>query len=486
MRRILLAGAALAFLSGAVEGAAEEPVPPPVTTHHVVTVAGRPIRYAATFTEKVLHDAAGRPQATISATSYVRTDVPRQTSRPVIFAFNGGPGASSSPLQFEGFGPRLRLKAADGRQSIADNPDSLIGGADLVFIDPVGTGLSRVLPGGSGKPYWSVPGDAKAVLGMMRAWLRTHRRERSPVIVAGESYGGARAARICADAGDLNLVGLILISPSFDSSPEKATAAQRDAAAVALLPTMAVAAAQNGRGESGRPQAEVFEEARRFAIGEYSAALAAGDRLSSARRRVVADRVASFLGMSPETVLAAGLRVDPEDFRKELRAADHLVVGLLDTRVTAPVPRNQPGRPSQANDPALGLGASNVILSDGITRYMHGELAVPGRRPYVSLTLDVNFQWDWSASVADPASRDLAGNIARTMRAKPRLKTMLIGGFYDMAVPVLGPRRQLEQAGAPMQRVHSAMLWTGHSVFDSAAERKTMSRLFAPLLNRPD
>ncbi|WP_206243510.1 S10 family serine carboxypeptidase-like protein [Novosphingobium terrae] len=469
------------LLAAPLMARAEEPVIRPIATHHEVTVAGHRLAYEAIFAQHILKDSRGVGQATISTIAYLLASS-RAGPRPVMFVFNGGPGASSSPLQFEGFGPRLRIKAADGSQSISENPYTLLPMVDLVFIDPVGTGLSRVLPGGSGKPYWSVAGDAASVLATMREWLREHHRQASPVFIAGESYGGTRIARMCADADDLKLAGLILISPSFDGNPEGESQTRKDGEAVARLPAMAVAAARHGKGEADRPAAELFDEASAFAVHDYAAALAAGDALTGDRRREIALRVSRFIGLPVEDVLAANLRVDPENLRKALRKPDGLVVGLLDTRVTAPIPKVEPNRPSAANDPALGLGASNVIVSSGITRYMHETLKVPGTEPYVSLTLDVNFHWDWSATEHDAKSLDLAGNVAGLMRAKPRLRVMLIGGYYDMSVPLLGPRLQLAAAGAPMERIKAVALPQGHSVFEAESERRQMSALFGSFL----
>src|SRR5579862_7729714 len=196
----------------------DEPTLGPVTTRHRVKVGDASIDYDAAFAETPLNDAQGRPQATISATSYVREGVSDTAARPVLFLFNGGPGASSSPLHFNAFGPKRFARDGAGERVLVDNAYSLIDAADLVFIDPVGTGFSRERPGATSGAYWTPRSDAEAALSLIRQWLREHHREQSRLFIAGESYGGFRLAIMMHDAADLPLAGLIFISPMLDAS----------------------------------------------------------------------------------------------------------------------------------------------------------------------------------------------------------------------------------------------------------------------------
>lgn len=475
MRAWLIFG--LALLLASPLGAAEPPIAP-VTTHHQVAVGGQRVDYDATFAEQVLSDQSGKPQATISGTAYVRTGVANPSARPVTFAFNGGPGASSSPLHFSAFGPRLVKRRGKGESpSIHDNPQSLIDITDLVFIDPVGTGFSRVLEGGDGQPYWGVDGDAKAVLGFIRDWLKRNGRTGSPVYIAGESYGGTRLAEMLGSAEDLNLAGLIFISPALANLSDES-----DLGYVFALPSMAVAAVQNGKVDArGRSVEAIFEGARDFAMGDYLLALVQGSRIPDSERDRIAARMSELIGLPEPFIASHNLRIDAETFRKNLREKDGLVVGRLDTRVTAPIPKKVPDRPSAANDPALGLGVSNVIVSDAIGAYMRNELRVPTTEPYISLTLDVNFKWTW------PRTRGLeapsyTANISKIMADKPRLRLLLIGGYYDLAVPLLAPRYALDHAWLPKDRVRMVALETGHSAFEGNEGRTAMKQLLGSFI----
>ena len=203
----------------------------------------------------------------------MRADASDCSRRPVVFAFNGGPGASLSPLHFGILGPRSLSKPdSNGARDLSDNAESLLDVADVILIDPVGTGFSRELKPGGGKAYWSPAGDSKAVQTLVRGWLRDAGRANSPIYFVGESYGGYRVAEMAKDIGDLNVAGLVLISPLTDRSGN--TGAGNDQPFIFDLPSMAATAFAQGKIESKcRSVAQVFEEARSFAQGDYAVAL---------------------------------------------------------------------------------------------------------------------------------------------------------------------------------------------------------------------
>lgn len=470
-----------------------EPIIAPTTTSHQLRIGSSSVAYTAVFAEIPLSDAQGRPQATISATTYLRDGIKDPAQRPVVFLFNGGPGASSSPLHFGAFGPKRYSRDASGARVLVDNSFSLIDAADLVFIDPVGTGFSRERPGATSGTYWTPQADAEAALYLIRQWLHEHRREHSPLFLAGESYGGFRVATMMQHAQDLPFAGLILISPLLDASGSSSTIGN-DQPFIFDLPAMAVAAWEHRKVERGTSSIEqVYEQARQFAQTDYAVALQQGAALDPVQRDRMAARLAGFIGLPVETIVRANLRVDSQAFLEQLLAGEGLLVGRLDTRVTAPKPARpiNPDRPAAANDPALGLGASNVIKSDAIKSYMQHELNVKTDRDYLSLTLDVNFRWDWREEMTgrDPKSPvfyiNPTANIAAVMDKRPELRLLLVGGYYDMAVPLLAPRYALEHAGIPMQRVEMQAFAAGHSPFEGDANLKKGSQVVRKFLQGP-
>jgi carboxypeptidase C (cathepsin A) len=284
---LVILGGALAISGHAGAAQRADPVPEvagpilgPVITTHRIELDGRTVPYRAIFREYPLSLEDGRAAATISATAYLRADGAEPGTRPVIFFFNGGPGASSSPFHFGAFGPRLR-SGPDG--TFEDNPHSLLDVADLVFVDPVGTGFSRVLPGGDGTPFWNPAGDAGAVLRLVRLWLEENDRASSPLFLAGQSYGGFRLATMMGDADGLNLKGLLFVSPSFSASWASG-AAEDYLDHVHRLPSYAAAAWHHGKVDRRGRSLEAFvEEADAFARTDYLRALHDGALLAEAR-----------------------------------------------------------------------------------------------------------------------------------------------------------------------------------------------------------
>jgi carboxypeptidase C (cathepsin A) len=450
----------------------DEPLIGPVTTRHEIEIGGKKVPYTATFGEIPLNDSNGRLQATISATAYVVERVRDRTHRPVLFLFNGGPGASSSPLHFSAFGPRRLTdeKDASGQRKLVDNAYSLLGVADLVFIDPVGTGFSRERPGVHSGAYWSVEGDAAAALQLIQKWLADNGRGTSPLFIGGESYGGFRLATMLKDTGDLPIAGLIFISPMLDASGSS-DAVGNDQPYIFSLPSMAVAAWEHNEiDRAGRTIEQIYAEAEHFAQTDYAVALQQGSLLPVAERDRIASRMAAFIGLSAQTITDSHLRIDTQFFLEKL--LEGKVVGRLDTRVSAPKPdpEKAPKRPPGANDPALGLGASNVIKSDPIKAYMERELGVHTSRDYLSLTLDVNFRWSWRGEEVSPRFYvNPTPNIATVMNKQPQMRVLLVGGYYDMAVPLMGPRYALTHGGVPMERVDMHAFVAPHSAFQGDA-----------------
>jgi carboxypeptidase C (cathepsin A) len=489
---LLLASTLLSTIAAASELTADmvtdESIITPRTTHHSLRIGSETIRYAATFAETLLNDESGRPQATISSISYVREGVAQPFDRPVLFAFNGGPGASSSPLHFGALGPRVwaEQRATDGSRQLAENAQSLIDIADLVFIDPVGTGFSRLRPGGNPDFYWSVDGDAKAALTLIRQWLRDHDRAQSLVFIAGESYGGFRLATLAKELNDIKIGGLIFVSPMLDASASGA-ASGNDLPFVFDFPSMAVAAWFHGKiDRRERTVQQFYEEAAKFAQSDYVVALQQGSALPAATRAQVASQMSKFIGLPASQIEAANLRVDSEHFLQTLLQDKNLVVGRLDVRVTAPKPppaSTDPSRPPAADDPALGLKGSNVIKSGAIKEYLRRELGVETGRDYLSLTLDVNFRWNWQGPERPPAFYvNPTTNIASLMEKQPQARVLLLGGYYDLATPILAPRYSLTHANLPAERVKVVAFEAGHSPFEGNANRAEFNNAIRELI----
>jgi carboxypeptidase C (cathepsin A) len=286
---------------------------------------GQRISYRATIADTILANDEGKAEAVIVTTSYVK--LPADPARPVLFLYNGGPGAGSVWLQMGAFGPKRVALPSDARDDgappypLLDNPDCLLDVADLVFIDPPGTGFSYLIEGTDPKKYYGLRQDARAVAQVIRRWLNDNGRWASPKYLGGESYGTSRTALVVDELegstyNDVGLNGLILISTILDFAGREPTPGN-ELAYVVTLPSMAAAAYYHGKVTAPSLEA-IVAEARGFAIGPYAAALLKGEDLPQAERAAVRRELARLTGL-PETYLEqANLRVTDQRFYKEL------------------------------------------------------------------------------------------------------------------------------------------------------------------------
>ena len=418
----------------------------------------KPLDYTATAKWLVLRKKE-KPSAEIFSVSYVADGGDR--SRPVAFVFNGGPGASSAYLHMGAVGPQRVSFPADGTlpalpPKLVQNESSWLAFADLVFVDPVGTGFSRIIEvdqkgekeekpdqkGGDEKPdpneYFGQKRDLESMCEFMTRWLSENDRWSSPVFVAGESYGGYRVGRLVRmlqEATGIGLNGAILISPAH----ELTALAPSDYSVttwVDLLPTMAGGAAFHGRSRAfpaGTLLDEVRAGAEEFASGEYATFLIRGAYLGAPERERTLARLADLLGLPLELVTRAEGRISPFVYARELLRDERRIAGLYDVTITATDPF--PDRPEhEAPDPTLtGIGPAYTAA---INRQLRSEIGVRTDREYRLLSLEVNEAWKEDTKRHFFAPPEGATDSFRYgMALNPHMRAFLTHGRYDMATP---------------------------------------------------
>jgi carboxypeptidase C (cathepsin A) len=465
LRNLLIASAAVALLPSLA--AAATPAAPAVAvaaspgdavTRHTGLFNGQTVRYTATVSQTPIPGADGKVAATMVNTAYVRDGVKDRAERPVMFVFNGGPGASSSPLHMTALGPR-RIIGTGADRHLADNPYSPLDAADLVFIDPLETGYSRLAPGVDGQQFWSVAADAATVKVFIQSWLKANGREASPHYLCGESYGTNRAAQLVATGKDLNLDGVLLIAlVSGVEGP--------DLPFVMTLPTFAAAAVYHGKVDAaGRTPEQVFDEAATFARTDYALALLQGDRLPAADKARIAREVAKRTGLSADYVAAHNLRLDNYDFMLEVVKDKGLRTGQLDSRVTGKL-EEFAGQHPPYDDPSMSLGRASKggkSTPELMADYLKGELNYATSEPYVTLNLGINSKWTYKD---EEAWSDAGGLIGRSMKEQPKLRVFWGAGLYDITTPLFAGRYTLDHAGIPADRLTALAFPAGHSIYD--------------------
>jgi carboxypeptidase C (cathepsin A) len=435
-----------------------------VTTRHAITLAGKRIGYRAIVTETPLAGADGTPAAVAVTYAYVADGVRDTAKRPVLFIFNGGPGASSSPLHMKGIGPR-RLVGTH----MEDNPHSLLDAADLVFIDPVGTGASMPIAGKDAAPFFSVGGDARAVAMLIDRWKQANGRAASPTIIVGESYGTQRALAMLNEAMKARQPlpdGVVLLALALGGDGSPATEA------MVQLPTLAAVAWYHGAADrGGRTIAQQFEAARQFAETDYVTAMVQGSALPAADRAALAARIAPLVGLPADVIAKSDLAVDKQDFMLGLLAAKGLRTGQLDARATRAIAASNFHPPF--DDPSMSLGSDTTAT---IERYLKDELGYAVPSPYRSLNLGINFKWNYEAARGGAyAGGSFAPYLTAAMAAKPSLRVFTAGGYFDLTTPVEAGIFALNQARVPVDRRTTHFYPTGHSIAEDETGLEELS-----------
>src|SRR5437660_3096887 len=329
---------------GQQRGPQERPSPapeePPVVTHHSITVGGKELRYTATTGMMPIKNREGETEARIFFMAYTLDGVENRSARPLTFSFNGGPGSASVWLHLGCIGPRRVPMNPDGTMPappyhLVDNQQTWLDQTDLVFIDPVGTGYSRIVRPEASR-FIGLNGDIESVGEFIRMYLVRNERWTSPLFLAGESYGTTRASALSGYLIDRGIAfnGIVLISTimNFETTD---FAAGNDLPYIMFLPSYAATAWYHKklpRDLQSKSVNQVAAEAEQWAANEYSLALGKGDRLQGAERQEAIAKLSRFTGLDKTFIENANLRVSLNFFRKELLRDEKRSIGRLDAR----------------------------------------------------------------------------------------------------------------------------------------------------------
>lgn len=408
----------------------------PVVRESSVTIDGKKIPYKVTTGKLQLKQEDGKVRASIFHVSYERTDLKDSAPRPVMFAFNGGPGSSAVWLHIGVLGPKILKLPGDGTQApvppsrIVENPLSILDVCDLVFVDPVSTGYSRAEKDTKPGEFHGVDEDVESVGDFVRRWVTEHDRWASPKYLLGESYGGIRVAGLSNHLQSrygMSLNGVVLLSTLLDFSTLQ-PAQGNDLSYLVYLPSLTGVAHFHKKIQGDRDA--LVKESTEFAYGEYAAALLKGVDLDEATRKKVADKLSALTGIDAATWLAHDLRFDSTSFRAELLRKEGKVLGRFDGRVAWDTDDQAATMPNFDPSFSLAYGAFSTAMLD----YLGRELGYKEDRPYEILTGKVQ-PWRWNAN---NSVVNLSDRLAAAMRDNPRLRVLVMGGYTDLATPPAG------------------------------------------------
>ncbi len=414
--------------------------------HRLPLAAGRVLEFTAQCGTLLLREDEVRDdkhqgektRASVFYIAYTAKGDAGQPPRPITFSFNGGPGSSSVWLHLGVLGPWRVLTDEVGHAppppyALEDNLHTLLATSDLVFIDPVGTGHSRVAEGERVAEFHEYQRDLDAIGEFIRLWLARHGRFGSPKYLIGESYGTTRAAGLVKhlqDKHDIQLNGVMLVSMAMDFQT-LAFDHGNELPYPLFLPTYAATAWYHGALDAAlqaRPLAEVLAEAETFADTVYTVALMAGARLAEPERQRIAAMVARLSGLSAQYVLQCDLRPTPQRYFKQLLRERGRTVGRLDSRFLG-WDRDDAGSEPEADASMAALAGAYAA---GIQRVLRDKLDWSSDAPYVVLA-PLWDKWKWK----DFAGRyvNVGASLRQAMHANPHLRVYVASGVYDLGTP---------------------------------------------------
>jgi carboxypeptidase C (cathepsin A) len=463
-------------------------------TDHTIRIGGQTIPYKATASTTQLKNDKGEVTGLMYSAAYTRSDVKDLNQRPVAFLYNGGPGSATMWLHMGAFGPR-RVFTVDGSftppapYKLVDNPESLLDKTDLVFIDAMGTGYSRAVCKAQDKDFYGIDEDVEAFGQFIVTYLSRNDRWNSPKFLIGESYGTFRSAALgnyLQNHDIVHLNGIALISSVLDLSSLSFLPSD-DRSYIYYLPSYA-AVAWYHKVLKDRPAdvAAFIEEARKYARGEFAAALLKGAELSAAEKAEVARKVSYFTGLSEEYLLKADLRVNLNQFRAELQRKAGLTTGRIDARFTGYtydlLEENAQGDPE---GPAVG-GAFTALIN----AYNHDELKF-GKDKLYHNTANAFGSWNWtrrdSRRGGFPGAPNVAPDLAQAMITNPRLLVQVENGYYDLATPFFATEFTMEHLGLPQalqKNIKEDYYTAGHMMYLHDQDRVSLHNQIASFIDR--
>jgi carboxypeptidase C (cathepsin A) len=450
----------------------------PVISKGGVTLAsGTKLDYLATceYLPVIKHafgNERGEPEAAIFTTAY-EIEGAAPASRPVCFAFNGGPGSSSVWLHLGALGPKRVVVPADGSMpappyAVSDNPLTWLAHFDLVFIDPAHTGWSIAAGDDARKTLLSVDGDVAALAEVMRGWLTRHKRGGSKVYLAGESYGTKRGAALADSllSANVALAGLILVSCAMDLQ-SLFFSPRNDLPYATFLPAFANVAQYHGRlkGALAASPAAARNAAEAFVAEDYLRALHAGAKLAGNERKRIAKRVGELTGLATALVEEKNLRVDDQAFFVELLRDQGRLVGRLDARATGPMAASR--EREMSFDP--GIEAIAAPYGMATLAYFGEALGLADEQRYELLNLDTHKAWNWNRGESrGNAYCSTSVDLARALRRNLHLRVFVASGRYDLGTPYSASDWSLAQLDAPpevLARVEHHYYDAGHMIY---------------------
>jgi len=440
-----------------------------VVTEHRAQINGERFKYTATTGTQPVFNEAGEATAALFFTYYERQDVKNREQRPLLISFNGGPGSASVWMHIAYTGPKALRVDDEGfpimPYGVKDNPHSVLDVADIVFVNPVNTGYSRVLPKADGsmpsrdeqqRMFFGVNSDVKYLADWINTFVTRHERWRSPKYLIGESYGTTRVSGLALELQNrqwMYLNGVVLVSPT-DIGIER----NGPVKAANRLPYFAAAAWYHKALDADLQQLDLLEllpQVEQYTLDTYLPALAKGAMLSAAEKQQVAEQVARFAGLDTQTVLRSNLDISTNFFWKELLRERGQTVGRLDSRY---------------------LGIDKKDVGDGpdynaeLTSWLHSFTPAINYylREELNYKTDVKYNMFGPVHPWDRSNNNTGENLRQAMAQNPYLNVLIQSGYYDGATNYFDAKYNMwhiDPSGKMKDRIGFKGYRSGHMMY---------------------
>jgi carboxypeptidase C (cathepsin A) len=425
-----------------------------VVTESSVTIKGQRVPYKATAGTQPVWDDNGKIIASCFYTYYERTDVKDKTRRPLVFSFNGGPGSASVWMHLAYTGPKILNIDDEGYPvqpyGYKDNPYSILDVADIIFIDPVNTGFSRIIDSAEPKStFFGVRADIKYLAEWLNTFVNRSNRWASPKYLIGESYGTNRVSGLAHELQNnhwMYLNGVILVSPT-------GLGIERDEvnAAGLRLPYFAATAWHHkvlDKSLQSKDLTDMLPEVEKFTMEEYIPAINMGGALTEAKRKEIVAKVAKYSGLKEDVILQNNLMISTNQFWKELLKDQGYTIGRLDSRYLGIDKKDDGDRPDYNAELTSWLHS----FTPPINMYLRDEL---------KFKTDLKYNMFGPVHPWTQDKVNLAENLRLAMAANPYLKVLTQAGYYDGACDYFNSKYNMWQVD-PSGKLQDRFYWKGY------------------------
>ncbi len=424
-----------------------------VITEHTVTIKGQKVPYKAVTGSIPVWSDSGKVMAGVFYTYYERSDVKDRTTRPLVISFNGGPGTTSIWMEIGYTGPRILNIDDEGFPTqpygVKENPHSILDIADIVYVDPVNTGYSRMIGNQQASKFFGVNADVKYLAEWINTFVSRNNRWLSPKYLIGESYGTTRVSGLALELQNTQwmfLNGVILVSPTT-------LGIERDGPldAALRLPYYAATAWYHKKLPSdlqNKDLTALLPEIEEFTINELVPALSRGGFLDDAKKKSLAARISRYSGLSEQSILQRNLNIAPNFFWKELLRDSGYTVGRLDSRYRG-IDRQQGGESPDYNQELVSWEHS---FTPAMNDYLRNELGYKTDLKYY--VFGPVRPWD--------NTNDRTGeNLRLAMAENPYMHVLIQSGYYDGACDYFNAKYSMWQLD-PSGKMKDRLSWKGY------------------------